>query len=377
MKKNCLPLSASEHLRYARHLVLPEVGMEGQHRLKQARVLCVGAGGLGSPALFYLAAAGVGTIGIMDDDVVDHSNLQRQILFSTAQVGEKKVVAARDRLLALNSQIDILALDHRLTEINALETIRGYDLVLDCTDLFSSRYLINDACATLKLPHVYASILRFEGQCSIFSAPEGPCYRCLYPSAPNALSSPSCVDAGVLGALSGILGSIQAMEAMKLILQKGTPLIGRLLVIDALNMTNREFSIPKNQNCPLCVQKKAFVDLDRPNTGCSVDSLSNQISVHAVKQLKDNAEDFVLLDVREPFEYEICNIGGYLIPFAQLAARLSELDPKRHIIILCKVGGRSQKAAEILNSHGFEKVSVLGGGILAWIEAIDSSLTRY
>ncbi|MCX7117820.1 MAG: molybdopterin-synthase adenylyltransferase MoeB [Legionellales bacterium] len=367
----------NDHQRYARHLVLPEIGIQGQQRLKESRVLCVGAGGLGSPALLYLAAAGVGTLGIMDDDRVELSNLQRQVLFATSDVSLKKVEAARTHLLALNPHLNIIAIDHNLTRHNAIETIEAYDLVLDCTDNFTSRYLINDACVTLNKPMVYASILRFEGQCGVFWAPKGPCYRCLYPKPPKNEGAMNCQNAGVVGALAGILGSIQAMEAIKCLLHQGEPLIGRLLLVDALSMRFKDYNIPKHPDCPLCVHKKSFDTLDRFEHHCSAVLPFQWISVQALQQLQQGDSHFLLLDVRDPYEYEICNLGGRLIPLAQLQDHLSELDANQHVIIHCKGCLRSQKAATLLIKHGFHNVSILTGGILAWMDAIDPTMNRY
>lgn len=365
--------------RYARHLVLSEVGVDGQKRLKNAKVLCVGAGGLASPVLLYLAGAGVGTLGIVEDDQVELSNLQRQILYTTNNIGQSKGHVARARLLELNPHIQINLHSQRLKKDNALDVLPSYDIILDCTDNFYSRYLINDACFHLKKPDIYASILRFEGQCSIFYAPQGPCYRCLFKTPPPPELIPNCAEGGVIGALPGLLGTIQAMEAIKLILCQGTSLIGRLLMIDTLTMRFRELTISKNPDCPLCVHKIPFEQLKLPEAICN--ALSNikipEITPQSLHALKQQGENIFLLDVRDPFEYEICNLGGHLIPLKELSQRLNELNPVHHIITYCKMGSRSQKAAGILKQHGFLNVSILKGGILAWINEIDPRLIRY
>lgn len=401
-------LTMKEQQRYARHLALSEIGIEGQKRLKLARILCVGAGGLGSPALLYLAAAGVGTIGIMDYDKVDISNLQRQILFTNADLGVKKVYAAKKRLSALNPHIEIIPYDHGLNVENAIAIIQDYDVVLDCTDNFSSRYLINDVCVRLEKPMVYASILRFEGQCSVFWAPHHPCYCCLYSKAPATNSAMNCADSGVVGAIVGILGSIQAMEAIKIILQQGEALLGRLLLVDAMSMSFKTFSIPKQAHCPSCVKREpwqmlvdnigvcAALKIDPRLRGDDINHVANinnvadinskydtknigytYISVEKLQQLKQEKANFLLLDVREPFEHEICNLGGTLIPLTKLHENMTQLDGNQTIIIYCKDDARSIKAAKILIANGCKHIQVLQGGILAWIDKIDSSLLRY
>lgn len=377
MNNNPTDLNNVEIQRYARHFALPSVGVEGQKRLKQAKVLCVGAGGLGSPALLYLAAAGIGTLGIVENDLVDLSNLQRQILFSTNDIGNNKADAAKARLSELNPLIQINTHQQQLMKDNALDIIASYDFVLDCTDNFYTRFLINDACFYLNKPYVYASVLKFEGQCSVFSSSQGPCYRCLFETPPPPELIPNCAEAGVIGALPGILGSMQAMEIIKLILNQGSNLIGRLLIVDALTMKFRELSIVKNKKCPLCEFKIPFDDLEMPKFICNKDSDRNEISVHDLKNLQQSDTDFLLLDVREPFEYAICNIGGHLIPLNDLDHRVSELNLNQLIIVYCKSGGRSNQALNFLSSHGFQKVKSLKGGILAWMDEIDSTLQRY
>lgn len=376
-----ITFDSHEKARYARHLVLPEIGSEGQKRLKAARILCVGAGGLGSPALLYLAAAGVGTIGVMDHDKVDLSNLQRQILFNNTDLNVDKVHAAKERLLALNPNIDIIIYTSGLTADNAMSTIGEYDLVLDCTDNFSARYLINDACVRLEKPMIYASILRFEGQCSVFWAPHHPCYCCLYPKAPLASSVMNCANNGIVGAVAGILGSIQAMEAIKIILQQGDILFGRLLLVDALSMSFKTFAISKQANCQSCVRQEPWqLSVDSADICYSVRLAANSpgyISVAELQKLQKEKANFLLLDVREPFEHEICNIGGTLIPLPNLQSSLAELDVNKAIVIYCKDDARSIKAAKILIANGYKHIQVLSGGILAWIEEIDPSLLRY
>lgn len=369
--------SSAELQRYARHFTLPEVGINGQKKIKNAKVLCVGVGGLGSPALLYLAAAGVGTLGLVDDDCVDISNLQRQIIFSVDDVGEKKVNVARDKLLALNPNVKINIFSQRLTKDNAFNIIDSYDIVIDCTDNFYSHYLINDACFFLQKPCVYASIACFEGQCSVFSSYLGPCYRCIFKNVPLAQLIPNCAEAGVIGALPGLLGSIQAMEAIKLILNQGNILIGRLLLVDALTMQFSELTISKNKDCPLCTHKIPFNQLVMPEISCNTRLMYNEISVYDLQKLKKQNENFFLLDVREQFEYDICHLNGNLIPVNILSQRINMLDPNQHIIIHCKTDVRSKKAAEILYHHGFKNVSILKGGIAAWISEIDSSLKKY
>jgi molybdopterin/thiamine biosynthesis adenylyltransferase/rhodanese-related sulfurtransferase len=361
-------LNQDERLRYSRHFLLPEVGLEGQIQLRAAKVLCVGAGGLGSPLLLYLAAAGVGTIGIVDDDRVELTNLQRQVLYSTEDLGKKKAVTAKTRISALNPNVQVNIHDLRLTKANALEVINPYDIVVDGTDNFATRYLINDACFHLKRPNVFASIFQFAGQCSVFTMEGGPCYRCVYESVPVADAIPNCGEAGVLGVLPGLLGTIQATEVIKLIIKIGQPLRGRLLTIDALTMRIREFSLQTNPNCRLCVHHQPFEALTEHEVqSCAMkpnDKLS--ITVQELHELQKQNVDFILLDVREPFEYEQCNLNALLIPLGELTARLDELDRSKLIVVHCKAGPRSQRAALLLQEAGFSKVKYLEGGILAW-----------
>jgi adenylyltransferase/sulfurtransferase len=383
-------LSNDEIARYSRHLLLPEVGMEGQQKLKAAKVLCVGAGGLGAPLGFYLAAAGVGTLGLIDFDLVDASNLQRQIIHSTNDIGRPKLDSAAEKLQALNPHMKIVKFNTRLSSENALEIFKDFDMVADGTDNFPTRYLVNDACVLTGIPNVYASIFRFEGQASVFATEDGPCYRCLYPEPPPPGLVPSCAEGGVLGILPGLLGVIQATEAIKLILGQGEPLIGRLLLVDSLGMKFRELKLRKNPNCPVCGTQPSIKKLIDYNQFCGIPSASEtvapdapqvngipQISVTEYKQQRDAGKDSFLLDVREPHEYKIANLGGYLIPLGDLEKRLGEVDSSREIITQCRSGARSQKAAEILHKAGFQNVKNLAGGILAWSDKVDPSVPKY
>ena len=380
-------LSNEEIARYSRHLILPEVGMEGQRKLKAAKVLCVGTGGLGSPLALYLAAAGIGTIGLVDFDVVDSSNLQRQIIHSTRDIGRPKIDSAAEKLKALNPFINIVKYETMLTSANALEIIRDFDVVADGTDNFQTRYLVNDACVLTGKPNAYGSIFRFEGQASVFASKDGPCYRCLYPEPPPPGLVPSCAEGGVLGILPGLVGVIQATEAIKLILGQGEPLLGRLLLVDALNMNFRQLKLRKNPDCPVCGTRPTVTELIDYDQFCGIvppapvsTTLNNgveQISVTDFKRKLDDGEDIFLLDVREPHEFQIASIGGHLIPLGDLPSRVGELDPNRDIVVHCKMGGRSQKAAEFLQQSGFRKVRNLAGGILAWSDQIDPRVPKY
>lgn len=383
---NLPELTTDEMVRYARHLILPEVGMEGQQKLKAARVLCVGAGGLGSPLALYLAAAGVGTLGLVDFDVVDASNLQRQILHSTRDVGRSKLDSAAEKLTALNPAVRIVKHPTRLTSANALEILSGYDIVADGTDNFPTRYLVNDACVLTGKANVYASIFRFEGQASVFATAEGPCYRCLYPEPPPPGTVPSCAEGGVLGILPGLLGVIQATEVIKLILGKGEPLIARLLLVDALGMRFRELKLRKNPECPVCGAHPTITQLIDYQQFCGFapatqeTALKNgipQITPTELKQRLDAGEEILVLDVREPFEYQIANIGGTLIPLNEVPQRLGEIEREREIVVHCKSGGRSQRAAEFLAQAGYAKVSNLAGGITAWSNEVDPTVPKY
>ena len=377
-------LTNDEILRYSRHLIMPEVGMEGQKKLKAARVLCIGAGGLGSPLALYLAAAGVGTLGIVDFDVVDYTNLQRQIIHSTADVGRKKLDSAAEKLQAINPFLNIRKFETRLSSDNALELFRDFDIIADGTDNFPTRYLVNDACVLTGKPNVYGSIFRFEGQASVFATEEGPCYRCLYPEPPPPGLVPSCAEGGVLGILPGLVGVIQATEAIKLILGKGEPLIGRLLLVDALGMKFRELKLRKNPDCPVCGKHPSITKLIDYNEFCGIRGEEKpmevgvpEIQVEELKSRLDSGEDVFVLDVREPHEYQICNISGYLIPLGDLPKRVHELDSSREIVAHCRSGARSAKAVDFLRQAGFKKVHNLAGGILAWADRVDPKMPKY
>jgi molybdopterin/thiamine biosynthesis adenylyltransferase/rhodanese-related sulfurtransferase len=349
--------------RYSRHHLLAEVGPEGQAKLQHAKILCIGAGGLGAPLLFYLAAAGVGTIGIVDDDRVDLSNLQRQIIYKEDDIGELKTDCAKKNLLALNSELTIHTHNTRVTHDNALELIRNYDLIADGCDNFATRYIVNDACHILKKPLIAASIFQFEGQCSVFM-PEGPCYRCLYPAPPPPTLMPNCAEAGVLGVLPGVLGSIQATEVLKVILNKGQSLAGRLLSYDALAMNFKEHAIEKNPSCLTCQQKITYDQL--PHHGELSCMNTHTISIDEFDALRAEQKEFFLLDVREPHEYQEFNLQGYLIPLSELPKRFHELDKNKKIIVHCALGGRSAKAAEYLREQGVKTVLNLAGGTEGW-----------
>ena len=380
-----LTLTKKEIERYSRHLIMPEVGMDGQLKLKQAKVLCIGTGGLGAPLGLYLAAAGVGRIGLVDFDRVDDSNLQRQVLFSTEDVGRPKIVAAADRLRGLNPDIQIDTYDTHFSSENALEILKDYDIVVDGTDNFPTRYLVNDASVLLKKRNVYGSIFRFEGQITIFGDPNGPCYRCLYPEPPPPGLVPSCAEGGVLGVLPGIVGSIQAAETLKLIIGKGESLIGRLLLFDALAMRFRELKLRKNPDCPMCGAHPTITKLIDYAEFCGVrgeeapvpQTSVPEITPRELKTRLDRGDDLYILDVREPHEYQICNLGGHLIPLGDLSKRASELDSSREIVAHCRSGKRSAEAVEFLQRAGFRKVLNLKGGILAWSDEVDSSVPKY
>lgn len=384
IKPEAPSLNNDEILRYSRHLIMPEVGMEGQQKLKAARVLCIGAGGLGSPLALYLAAAGVGTLGIVDFDVVDYTNLQRQIIHSTADVGRKKLDSAAEKLTAINPFLEIRKFETKLTSENALALFNEFDIIADGTDNFPTRYLVNDACVLTGKPNVYGSIFRFEGQASVFATDEGPCYRCLYPEPPPPGLVPSCAEGGVLGILPGLVGVMQATEVIKLILGKGEPLIGRLLLVDALGMKFRELKLRKNPDCPVCGTHPTVTKLIDYNEFCGIRGEEKPVEVGApeiqVEELKrrlDAGEDLFVLDVREPHEYQICNIGGYLIPLGDLPKRVNELDSSREIVAHCRSGVRSAKAVAFLQQAGFKKVHNLAGGILAWADRVDPKMPKY
>jgi adenylyltransferase/sulfurtransferase len=383
-------LTGDEYQRYSRHLIMPEVGLEGQKKLKAAKVLCIGAGGLGSPVAMYLAAAGVGTLGIVDFDTVDFSNLQRQILHGTPDVGRPKLASAKDRLNALNPNVHVETYETALTSENALKLFEPYDVIVDGTDNFPTRYLVNDACVLLGKPNAYGSIFRFEGQASVFATKEGPCYRCLYPEPPPPGLVPSCAEGGVLGVLPGLLGVIQATEAIKLILGTGEPLIGRFLIVDALRMKFRELKLRKDPDCPVCGTHPTVTKLidyeqfcgvkpaaaDQPPAASSQEPM--EITPTELKQRLDRGDNLTIVDVREPHEYQINRIpGSVLIPLGDIPKRVNELDPDAELVMQCKSGVRSGKAADFLRSQGYKHVLNLKGGILAWIDQVDPSQPKY
>ncbi|MGA2989904.1 MAG: molybdopterin-synthase adenylyltransferase MoeB [Candidatus Korobacteraceae bacterium] len=377
-------LSNDEILRYSRHLIMPEVGMTGQQKLKAARVLCIGAGGLGSPLALYLAAAGVGTLGMVDFDVVDYTNLQRQVLHTTRDVGRSKLQSAAEKLTAINPHVQVRSFETRLSSANALDLFRDFDIVADGTDNFATRYLVNDACVLSGKPNVYASIFRFEGQASVFAAQEGPCYRCLYPEPPPPGLVPSCAEGGVLGILPGLLGVIQATEVIKLILGSGDSLIGRLLLVDAMAMRFRELRLRKDPNCPVCGKHPTVRELIDYNEFCGIRGEETAITTKVpeiqpeeLKRKFQAGEEVFVLDVREPHEYQICNLGGYLIPLNDLPRRVHELDSSREIVAHCRSGVRSAKAVDFLRQAGFRKVNNLAGGILAWADRVDPTVPKY
>ncbi len=391
MKKDGTPLALTneEVARYSRHLIMPEVGMKGQLKLKAAKVLCVGAGGLGSPVLLYLAAAGVGQLGLVDFDEVDYSNLHRQIIHGTPDVGRSKLDSAKARLNALNPEVDVVTYEMALSSENALGLFADYDLVIDGTDNFPTRYLVNDACVLQGKPNIYGSIFRFEGQASVFAAPDGPCYRCLYPEPPPPGLVPSCAEGGVLGILPGVIGTLQATEAIKVILGVGEPLIGRFLIFDALKMRFRELKLRKDPDCPVCGEHPTVTQLIDYEQFCGVTPGAtaaapsstdgeDEATVEELKTRLDQHESFLLLDVREPQEFEICRIpGSVLIPLGDLPSRLSELEGRDDMIVHCKSGVRSGKAVRLLREAGYSKARNLKGGILAWINRIDPTLPKY
>ena len=378
-------LTKEEIERYSRHLILPEVGVEGQLKLKNARVLLVGAGGLGAPLALYLSAAGVGTLGLVDFDVVERSNLQRQVIHGTGDIGRKKIESAAASIAAINPNVRVERHELALSSENALDIIKNYEIVADGTDNFPTRYLVNDACVLLGKPNVYGSIFRFEGQASVFAAADAPCYRCLYPEPPPPGLVPSCAEGGVLGILPGVVGLIQATEVVKLILGLGESLQGRLLLYDALAMRFRELKLRKDPDCPICGTHRTITKLIDYNQFCGVPqasatpaTIAGEIDPVAVKARLDSGEDFQLIDVREPQEYQICNIPqARLIPLGELPKRLHELDRSRPIVVHCKTGGRSAKAADLLRQNGFTGVLNMTGGILAWSDKVDPAVPKY
>jgi sulfur-carrier protein adenylyltransferase/sulfurtransferase len=382
-------LSGDEIKRYSRHLIMPEVGVEGQRKLKAAKVLCIGAGGLGSPAAMYLAAAGIGTLGIVDFDVVDFSNLQRQIIHGTPDVGRAKLASAKDRLNALNPNVHIETYEEALSSENALRLFAPYDVILDGTDNFPTRYLVNDACVLSGKPNAYGSIFRFEGQASVFATKEGPCYRCLYPEPPPPGLVPSCAEGGVFGVLPGIIGVIQATETIKLVLGTGEPLIGRFLIYDALRMRFRELKLRKDADCPVCGTHPTVTKLIDYEQFCGVAphqlaaaaapvTNADALTSRELKSELDRGDQVVIVDVREPQEYQINRLpGSILIPLGDLPKRYVELDPNANIVTQCKSGMRSAKAQDFLRSKGFTRVRNLTGGVLGWIDQVDQSQPKY
>ncbi|HAZ06966.1 MAG TPA: molybdenum cofactor biosynthesis protein MoeB [Elusimicrobia bacterium] len=374
-------LTREELARYHRHILLPEVGPQGQKRLKNSSVLCVGAGGLGSPLALYLAAAGVGRIGIVDFDVVDESNLQRQILHDTASVGQPKIESAKKRLLALNPHITVETHEMKLSSANAVELFKRYDVIADGADNFATRYLVNDACVLTGKPNAYGSIFRFEGRLSVFGAGGGPCYRCLYPEPPPPGLVPSCAEGGVLGALPGVIGAMQAVEALKLLLGIGRPLVGRLMLYDALEQSWRTLKVKKDPHCPACGKNPTIRAPIDDEACCGLKekpaSMIPEITVEELKIKLERKESFLLLDVREPHENEIAKIpGSTLIPLGDLPRRCGELDQSKKLAVHCKSGGRSARAVQFLRDQGYDAVNV-AGGIKAWSERIDPSVPQY
>jgi len=378
-----MDLTRDELHRYSRHLILPDVALDGQKRIKAARVLLIGAGGLGSPAALYLAAAGVGTLGLVDFDVVDVTNLQRQVLHGTSSVGHSKLESARDRIADLNPNVQVETHETRLTSANALEIMREYDVIVDGTDNFATRYLTNDACVLLGKPNVYGSIFRFEGQASIFATPDGPCYRCLFPNPPPPGLVPSCAEGGVLGVLPGIVGTIQATEALKLILGVGDTLVGRLLLIDAMGMRFHTVRVPRDPNCPACGTREIqeLIDYDEycgtPGGEMPPSKDVPEITPTELAARLDAKEDFDLIDVREPYEWQLGRLPtARLIPLGQLPGALSTLDSTREIVVYCRSGKRSADATLQLRAAGFRAVN-LAGGILRWSDEVDPSIPKY
>ena len=377
-------LTREELVRYSRHILLPQVGENGQRALKESRVLLVGAGGLGSPVALYLAAAGVGTLGLVDFDAVDLSNLQRQILHGSAAIGSSKIDSARDRLRDINPNVDVVGYDTRFTSSNALEIARGYDLIVDGTDNFATRYLINDSSVLLGIPNVYGSVHRFEGQASVFGAPDGPCYRCLFREPPPPHLVPNCAEAGVLGVVPGLVGTIQATETIKMLLGLGDTLAGRLLTIDAMTMAFRTIEIRRDPECPACGTREIteLMDYDEFCGGSTIAdparSVVREIQPSQLAERLEGGEALEIIDVREPYEWQIGHIpGARLVPLDRIAAEIPRLDKRRETILYCKVGVRSMFAARQLADAGVSDVRNLAGGILRWIEEVDPTMTRY
>ncbi len=376
-----MPLTPSELVRYARHLTLPEVGVDGQERLSAARILLVGAGGLGSPAALYLAAAGVGTIGIVDADVVELTNLQRQILHGTRAIGRRKTESARERLADLNPNVEVVVHPVRLSSENALAILAGYDFCLDGSDNFPTRYLVNDASVLLGKPYMYGSIFRFDGQVSVFGAPDGPCYRCLFSEPPPPELVPNCAEAGVLGVLPGLIGSLQALEAIKWILRAGDPLVGRLVLVDALKVQFREIQVRRDPACAVCGDHPTVTHLIDYDAYCMISSGAGshdrEVDARELARMLGGAPRPVVVDVREPWEWEIARINGSrLVPLGELAGRLAELDPRAELVTVCHKGKRSLMAQELLQGAGFQARS-LAGGIDAWAAEVEEGMARY
>jgi len=374
-------LTRAEVERYSRQLVLPEIGLEGQRKLRNSSVMIIGAGGLGIPVSVYLAAAGVGRIGIVDDDVVEKSNLHRQTIYTEEDVGRSKASVIKERLHKVNPNVSVESHEARLDSSNALELLEGYDVVVDCTDNFPARYLINDACVLLNKPDVYASIFRFDGQASVFHARKGPCYRCLFPEPPPPDTVQDCAVAGVLGVLPGIMGGIQAAQTINILVGNGRSLAGRLLLFNATDMTFTELRIGKNPKCPVCGANPTVTKLIDYDEFCGVRKAPlpvKEVSPKELKQLKDGGSRILLLDVREPYEYDLCRIeGSKLIPLGELEHRMREIDKRSDVVVYCHVGMRSARAVEFLSSKGFSKVRNLKGGIRAWAEEVDRSMPVY
>jgi adenylyltransferase/sulfurtransferase len=381
------PLSNDEILRYSRHLILPHVGMDGQRRLKASRVLLVGAGGLGSPLGLYLAAAGVGTLGLVDFDAVDLTNLQRQVMHGTRDIGRPKLDSARDRITDLNPHVRLESHETRLTSANALEIVREYDVVVDGTDNFPTRYLVNDACVLTGKPNVYGSIFRFEGQASVFATGNGPCYRCLFREPPPPGLVPSCAEGGVLGVLPGLIGVIQATETLKLLLGIGETLIGRLLLVDALRMQFRTLSLARDPECPACGthELRELIDYEEfcgersaATAAAASATMNGELTPSELAERRARGDDFDLIDVREPHEWEIARIeGARLVPLSSLEGALSTIDPDREIVVYCKTGGRSARAVRTLHNAGYRRVRNLTGGISRWSDEVDPSVPKY
>jgi len=379
-------LSQSEYLRYSRHLLIPDVGLEGQRKLKEASILVIGAGGLGSPVSLYLAAAGIGHIGLVDCDVVDLSNLQRQIIHGTNRIGVKKTTSARERLLDLNPEVEVDVYDEPFTSINARQVAQNYTIIVDCSDNFPTRYLTNDLCVLTGKPNVYGAIYRFDGQVSVFDARRGPCYRCLFPEPPPPGLIRTCADGGVLGILPGTIGTLQATEAIKQVLGVGEPLIGRLLLYNALDMSFESITLRKNPNCKVCSSHPEVTELIDYEEFCGAPAsdleagaaVNWEISALELSQRLRTTKSIKLIDVREPHELKISQIeGATLIPLSQLPSRLSELDETEDIVVFCRTGSRSYHALDILRKAGFRKVKNLKGGINAWVKAIDPKFPMY